>query len=174
VRRALAVIAVAVVCWACTADPYPLITPAGASDWSPAAIGEARRGAVLFLQLHPGDRIELVSAEAVGMQAGADVTFYFAPPVPNGLGGETIGDVLQPLAGATWSADPSATEGPGNDVGLIAEIVARQAGTFDIHLVRVAFKLNGGATQIKEGITQTFTVCAADPAPSACGPTPPA
>jgi len=155
-----------------SSDPYPLLTPAGAADYTSAAIGEVRRGLVLFLELRPGDRIELVSATAPGFASGADLTFYFSLPVFSGGGGTSLGDQLGPLPGATFAVPAGASMGPGNDVAVVAEITPRQAGTYDIENVRVTFRLNGGERQTKEGISQTFTVCAADPAPASCGETP--
>ena len=158
---------------ACTsADPYPLVTPAGASDYTAAAIGEERRGLVLLLALRPGDRIELVSASAPGLAAGADVAFLFSLPVVTGGGGTSLGDQLGPLPGATYGVPGEATTSPANAVAVVAQVTARQPGTYAIQNVRLTFRLNGGEPQTKDGISQTFTVCAADPAPTSCGPSP--
>jgi hypothetical protein len=156
----------------CSADSYPLL-PQGSSEWHPAAIGSPVRGVVLYLQPRPGDRIELISAEPVGILTGAESHFYFSPPVLDPDGSRTIGEKLLPLAGARVSVDSGASPGSSNDVGIVVEITAMKAGTYTLTGVRLHFRLNGGSEQVKEGITSVFTLCADDPAPENCGPTPP-
>ena len=158
----------------CSGDPYPLLSPPGASSWAPAAIGMPVRSVVLDLQPRPGDRVEIIGAEAVGTLTGTDVRFYFSPPVVGSDGTRTIGERLEPLAGARVAVDAVASPGPDNDVGIVMELTPRTAGTFSVTGIRLHFRLNGGPEQVKEGISQLFTVCAADPAPANCGPTPPA
>src|SRR5690348_5460017 len=132
-RRAAFLAVLALTLCACTsADPYPLVTPAGASDYTAAAIGEERRGLVLLLALRPGDRIELVSASAPGLAPGADVAFFFSLPVVTGGGGTSLGDELGPLPGATFSVSGTATTSPTNDVAVVAQLTARQPGTYAI------------------------------------------
>jgi hypothetical protein len=171
VRRLFALFVVLVLA-GCSADSYPLL-PQGSSEWHPAAIGSPVRGVVLYLEPHPGDRIELVSAEAVGSLTGAKIHFYFSPPVLDADGSRTIGEKLLPLAGARVSVDAGASQGPVNDVGIVVEMTAMKAGTYTLTSVRLHFRLNGGPEQMKEGITSVFTVCADDPAPENCGPMPP-
>jgi hypothetical protein len=169
-RRLLGLVLVAVAAAACAADRYPLLTPAGATQWSPTALGTPVRGVVLYLQPRPGDRIELVSAEAVGLRAGADVAFYFAPGIRGANGSITIGDRLEPLPGAVVAVDAAASPRPGNDVGVVVELTPRVPGTFEVSSVRLGFRINGGSVEIKEGITETLTVCAGDPTPTECAP----
>jgi hypothetical protein len=156
----------------CTADSYPLLTPAGGSEWSPAAVGSPARSVVLYLEPRAGDRIDLISAEALGNLASADVHLYFSPPIPMSGGGTLIGSRLEPLAGASFAVDPTASAGPANDVGIVAEITAKSAGTYSVTSVRLHFRINGGPEQVKEGISGYFTVCAAVPAPSKCEASP--
>jgi hypothetical protein len=154
----------------CSADPYPLRAPAGASQWSPVAVGAEAEGVVLYLELKPGDRMELISAEAVGLPAGTTATFFYAPGTPSVGGGWTIGDVLEPIAGATLSTDASASPGPGNDVGVVAKLSSSVAGFFELTNLRLSFRINGGQVQTKEGISVTLGICVADPAPTTCEP----
>ena len=170
-RRFVALLVVLVVA-GCSADSYPLL-PQGSSEWHPAAIGSPVRGVVLYLQPRPGDRIELIGAEPVGILTGAKTHFYFSPPVLDPGGSNTIGEKLLPLAGATVTVDSGASPGPNNDVGIVVEMTAMKAGTYTLTGVRLHYRLNGGPEQVKEGITSLFTLCADDPAPENCGPTPP-
>ena len=156
----------------CAADPYPLLTPAGASDWVPTAIGRSVRGVVLYLEPRPGDRIELVSAEALGVGPEAGAKVYFSPPVHGGDGSVTIGETLGPVPGATAGVDAGTSPGPGNEVGLVVELTPTVAGTYAVSGVRVSFRVNGGPVETKEGVSMDFTACADDPVPSSCGPTP--
>jgi hypothetical protein len=171
-KRLLAV-PLLVVLAGCSTDPYPLLSPPGASTWNPAAIGTPVRNVVLYLQPRPGDRVEIIGAEAVGTLAGTDVRFYFSPPVLRADGSRLIGDKLEPLVGASVAVDPHASPGPDNDVGIVLELTAKTTGTFSVTAIRLHFRLNGGPEQVKEGISKLFTLCAADPAPKDCGPTPP-
>jgi hypothetical protein len=156
----------------CALDSYPLLSGGGASQWAPVRVGSSTRGVVLFLEPHPGDRIELISAEPVGSLAGARVRLYFSRPVLLADGSRSIGDKLEPLAGATVSVDPNASPGPENDVGIVVEVTPATSGTFSLTAIRLHFRLNGGHEQVKEGISTTFTVCAANPAPTDCAPSP--
>ena len=81
IRRALLIGLLLASVAACSVDPYPLRTPAGASQWSPTLIGEPVRSVVLYLQPRPGDRVELVAAEAVGQLNDAEGRFDFSPPM---------------------------------------------------------------------------------------------
>ena len=83
------------------------------------------------------------------------------------------GEQLEPLAGASFSVDPRASAGPDNDLGIVAVLTPRVAGTFTLTGVRLRFRLNGGSEQTKES-AMTFTVCAADPGPPStdCEPRP--
>jgi hypothetical protein len=168
----LAALALLVILAGCSADPYPLLSPPGASSWSPAAIGMPVRSVVLYLERRPGDQVEVIGAEAVGTLTGTDVRFYFSPPVAGSDGTTTIGDRLEPLAGARVAVDAGASPGPANGVGIVMELTPRTAGTFSVTGIRLHFRLNGGPEKVKEGISQFFTVCAADVAPTNCGPTP--
>jgi hypothetical protein len=153
------------------ATGYPLLSQ-GSESWHPTSIGAPVDVVVLYLQPNPGDQIELLSAEPVGVAAGADVAFFYSPPVHRPDGGLVIGDRLEPLAGVTFGAPADASPGPGLDVGVVGRMTARLAGTYTLTGVRLRFRVNGGQEQVKEGITEVTTVCAGSPSP-ACGPTPP-
>ena len=149
-------------------DPYPFHggpPPAGQS--TAAALDQPVPAVVAFLELRPGDRIELLGADAIGVADGATVEFFFAPPVFGADGGMTIGDKLEPLAGAVAQA-VSASPGPNNNVGIVARMTASKPGRYDLTGVRLRYRLNGGAEQTKEGIDVIFTICADDPAPADC------
>ena len=168
--RWLVLVPVVMILGACTSDSYPLLTPAGASEWAPTTVGRPVQGVVLYLELRPGDRIDLISATPIGTLSGADVRLYYAPHVPMPSGGWMIGEKLEPLPGASVIVDSGASPGPGNDFGFVAEVTPQAPGTYTISTVEVHFRINGGSEQVKTGISQDLTVCAADPAPSDCGP----
>ena len=157
--KPLLVLPLLVILAGCSADPYPLRSPPGASSWSPAAIGMPVRSVVLYLEPRPGDRVELIGAEAVGTLTGADVRFYFSPPVVGSDGSRTIGEKLESLAGARVAVNAGASPGPDNDVGIVMELTPRTAGTFSVTGIRLHFRLNSGSEHVKEGISQLFTVC---------------
>lgn len=167
-RLALAVLAAAVAgCSVVPGDPYPL--PNGPSQaWvtAPATIGEPVQTVVLWLNARPGDSIELLSAEAVGVASGATVTFYFSPPM-EADGGTVVGEKLEPLAHAVFSNEGTSIA-PKDNVGIVAEITADQAGRYQLDAVRLTYRLNGGAQQVGEGIDAVFIVCADDPKPDEC------
>ena len=154
----------------CAADSYPLLTPAGASQWAPTRVGEPVRGVVLYLQPRPGDRLELLTAAPVGQLDNAEWIFYFSPPVFDPADGTTtVGEVLQPLAGSVIEPRPTTTDGPENTFGIVFELRPRVADTFSLTDVVLTFRLNDGPVVKKQGISQTLTVCADDPLP-ACEP----
>ena len=149
-------------------DPYPLPSgPPNAGINAPAAVGSAVPGVVLYLTPRPGDRIELISAEAIGVAAGADVQFYFSPPVLHPNGDRVVGEDLRELPGATFSNETEA-QGPDSMVGIVAEITAHEPGRYELTAVRLRYRLNGGDDQVREGIDAIFTVCADDPEPASC------
>jgi hypothetical protein len=160
--------AVAVVVIACAADPYPL--PSGlphAGQRSPATVGQPSQAVLLYLNVRPGDRIELVGAEAEGTLAGAIVQFQLSRPVLEANGDHVIGKDFEALPGAQVTA-VTASPGPDNTVGIAAELTAQQPGRFAITNVRLRYRLNGGGEQVGEGIDVVWTVCADDPAPTDC------
>ncbi|HYI67888.1 MAG TPA: hypothetical protein VEW95_13285 [Candidatus Limnocylindrales bacterium] len=155
-------------CSMLTSDPYPLPSgPPNAGMTAPAAVGSGVPGVVLFLTPRPGDRIELLSAEPIGVAAGADVRFFFSPPVLHPNGDKVIGEDLQELSGATFSNE-TGIEGPDSMVGIVAEITAREPGRYQLTAVRLHYRVNGGDEQVREGIDTTLTVCADDPKPASC------
>jgi hypothetical protein len=150
-------------------DPYPLLTPPGAASFHPARLGVSVAGVVLDVQVRPGDSIELVSAQPVGLADGAVATFYFAPPEPMPGGGLMTGDTLEPLPGAVFTPRPGASYGPDTGFGIVAVVTASRAGRYTLSGVRLTFRINERAAETKEGITELFTICADDPAPASCG-----
>jgi hypothetical protein len=152
----------------CGADTYPMHGgPAGGSMYAPAALGQPIPGVVLFLRIRPGDLIELLSAEPVGVADGATVEFFFSPPIIGADGSHVVGDKLEPLVGAVAvAAEPS--DGPGNTVGVVAQITATKPGRYTLTGVRLRYRLNGAAAQFDQGIDVTMTVCADDPKPADC------
>lgn len=149
-------------------DPYPL-QGAGASQWNPVGLGKPTQAVVLSLELRPGDRVELLGGETIGLPAAVRPTLYLSRPVLHANGDRVTGEVLEPLAGAVIEAPASAAPGPDNAVGIVAEITPTSPGTYQLTSVRLRFRVNGGFEQVREGISVTWTVCAADPVPS-CEP----
>jgi hypothetical protein len=149
-------------------DPYPMSAGTGASQSNPAAVGRAVPAVVEYLEPKPGDRFELISAEPVGLAAGARITFYVSRPVVKDDGTRVIGEAREPLAGAVIETPAGASPGPDNAVGIVGEITPEQPGIFELTAVRLHFRLNGGAEQVREGISVVWTVCADDPAPTDC------
>ena len=95
-----------------------------------------------------------------------DATFYFSPPIQDGED-TVVGEKLEPLAHAVFSNDGTSID-PKDNVGIVAVITADKAGRYQITKVRLHFKLNGGAEQVREGIDTVFIVCADDPKPTEC------
>ncbi len=149
-------------------DPYPL-QGAGAAQWNPVALGKPTQAVVLSLELRPGDRIELLGGETIGLPAAVRPTLYLSRPVIKPDGTRLTGESLEPLAGAVIEAPASAAPGPDNAFGIIAEITPASPGTYQLTAVRLRFRVNGGGERVREGITTYWTVCADDPAPS-CDP----
>jgi hypothetical protein len=122
---------------------------------------------LIYMNVRPGDRIDLIGADAVGTLDGATVRFLLSRPVIEANGDHVIGKDFEGLAGATVTA-VTASPGPDNTVGIAAEFTAQQPGRFEVTNVRLRFRLNGGPEQVGEGIDAVWTVCADDPAPADC------
>lgn len=153
---------------ACAGEAYPLPSgPPHAGQRNPAAVGQPTRAVLIFLSLRPGDRIELVGADAVGTLDGATVKFLLSRPVNEANGGRVIGQDFEDLNGAVVIA-ASASPGPDNTVGIAAALTAQEPGRFEIENVRLRYRLNGGREQVGYGIDVVWTVCADDPAPADC------
>jgi hypothetical protein len=150
-----------------SSDPYPMPADQGSSRSDPATIGAPTQAVVLFLEPRPGDRFELLGAEAVGL-VGARTALYLSRPVINAVGDRVIGEVLEPIAGAVIEAPAGASPGPEHAVGIVAELTPDQAGIFELTAIRLRYRINGGAEQAREGISVLWTVCADDPAPTTC------
>jgi hypothetical protein len=168
-RLALGIAAIVLVVAGCAApDPYPFHAgPAHASQASVARIGEPARAVLLYLEVRPGDRIELLGAEPIGSFEGADVRTLVSRPVVEDDGSLTIGDAFEELPGTVlMAASPSA--GSGNTVGIGVELTARRPGRYEIDGLRLRYRLNGGSDQTREGTDVVLVVCADDPAPSEC------
>ena len=175
-RRGLVAIAVALLLAACArdADPlpsgdaYPLPSgPPNAGQLNPAAVGQPTHAVLIYLSVRPGDRIELVGADAVGTLDGATVKFLLSRPVIEANGDSVIGKDFEDLNGAVVTAATASPEAD-NTVGIAAELTAQRAGRFEITNVRLRYRLNGGGEQVGEGIDVVWTVCADDPAPADC------
>jgi hypothetical protein len=158
----------ALVAAGCTTDPYPLHPgPPHAGQRNPARIGSPTQAVVLFIEIRPGDRLEFVRAEPIGVGEGATVTFHFSPPILQSNGDRLTGSSLEPLEGTIADAATSSA-GPANTVGIVAELTPGRPGRFTLTAVRLHYRLNGGQEQVREGIDVVWTVCADDPAPATC------
>ncbi len=179
-RRALPAMALtlALLLAACTGDAYPLPSdppdayplpsdPPNAAQLNPAAVGETTNAVLIYLEVRPGDRIELVDAEAVGSLDGATVRFLLSRPVIEPGGVSVIGKEFEDLDGAVVTA-ATASPGPDNTVGIAAELTPGRPGRFEITSVRLRYRLNGGNERVGEGIDVVWTVCADDPRPADC------
>lgn len=167
-RRGLGALALALALAGCVGDPYPLPSgPPHAGQRNPAAVGQAMRAVLIYLQVRPGDRIELVGADPIGSLDGAAVRFLLSRQVIEADGTHVIGTEFEPLAGAIVTA-ATASPGPDNTVGIAAELTAERPGQFEITNVRLRYRLNGGDERVGEGIEVIWTVCADNPAPSDC------
>lgn len=168
---------VAIALAGCAGDPYPLpVGPPHAGQDSPAAVGEGIPAVVLFIQPRPGDSIEFLAAEPVGVNGGAAVEFFFSPPIVQADGSTLIGDRLLPLAGAIASAPnmpADASPDPGHTIGIVARMTASRAGRYLLSNVRLRYRLNAGPEQTRAGIDVLFTICADDPRPTDCAETAP-
>jgi len=122
---------------------------------------------VLTLTIRPGDRIELLSAEPVGVGDAATVSFLLSRPVFHPNGDSVIGEEVETVNGAQL-ASVSASPGPANEVGIVAEATAVRPGRYELTSVRLRYRLNGGAEQVGDGIDVTWTICVDDPAPTTC------
>jgi len=160
--------AVALTVMACSADPYPLPSgPPHAGQRNPASVGQKIHAVLIYLNVRPGDRIELVSADAVGTLDGTTVQFLLSRPVIEANGDHVIGKDFEDLPGAMITA-VTASPGPDNTVGIAAALTAQRPGRFEITNVRLRYRLNGGSERVGEGIDVVWTVCADDPAPTDC------
>ena len=167
-RRLLVAMAAALVVTACSDDPYPMPSgPPLTAQRSPASLGQPSHAVLIYLEVRPGDRIELVGADAVGTLDGAEVRFLLSRPVIEANGDHVIGVDFEDLPGAVVVA-ATASPGPGNAVGIAAELTAERPGRYEITNVRLRYRLNGGGEQVGEGIDVVWTVCADDPAPVDC------
>lgn len=153
----------------CSTDPYPMpADPPNSRGYGPASVGMPVYMTVLYLEPRPGDRIELLGAEPIGVEAGAEVEFFLSRPVQTPDGDRTIGEQREPLAGAVIETDAGASAGPDNSVGILAEIVADRPGRYELSSVRLRYRINGGNERISEGIDTVLTACVDEPAPTTC------
>jgi hypothetical protein len=167
-RRAFLATVLAVALAACGGESYPLPSgPPGATLRSPAAVGRPTRAVLIYLEVRPGDEVELIGAEALGSIEGASVRFLVSYPVIDPDGDYVIGDEFEPLEGAIAAAT-SPMRDPRNTVGIAAELTAAQPGRFEIDNVRLRYRLNGRPERVGEGIDVVWTVCVDDPAPADC------
>jgi hypothetical protein len=169
-RRALLGLAMVLLLSGCSTDTYPLPSGSGSSGSSPLAVGDSRPVVVLYLNVRPGDRIELLGAEAVGSLDGATVSWLISRPVIHANGDHVIGESFEDLDGALLTG--STASGADNTVGVAANLTAERPGRYEITDVRLRYRLNGGAEQTGEGISVRWTVCADSPAPATCGDPP--
>jgi hypothetical protein len=77
-----------------------------------------------------------------------------------------FGEQVEPLEGAQIIG-PSASSGPEDLVGIVAELTALRPGRHELTSVRLRYRLNG-REHVGEGTDLIFTVCADDPKPKEC------
>jgi hypothetical protein len=150
-------------------DPYPLPAGPGASQWNPATLGQSTQAVVVFMEARPGDRIELLGAEQIGLPPDVRPTLYLSRAIPQADGSWLTGEALEPLAGAVIETPTGAASLPEHGVGIVAQMTPATAGTYQLTGIRLRFRVNGGGERIREGVSVIWTICADDPAPS-CDP----
>lgn len=170
-RRALLIAAVTILLAACSfgpGDPYPLpADPPNVTVHNPWTVGEPIDTVLIWIEVRPGDHIELLGAEAMGSLDGAAVTMLLSHPVIEANGDHVIGAVSEPLEGAVLTA-VSASPGPDNAVGIVARMTPQRPGRYEVSNVRLRYRLNGGAEQVGEGTDVVWTVCAEVTKPADC------
>ena len=167
-RRGLLGLALAVLVAACSTDSYPLPPgPPHAGQRIPVAVGSPVQAVLIFIEVRPGDRIELLGADPIGSLDGASVTFLLSRPVIEPNGDSVIGKDFENLDGSVVTA-VSESPGPDNLVGIAAELTANRPGRYEITDVRLRYRINGGRERVGQGIDVPWTVCADDPAPASC------
>ncbi len=170
-RRALLTSVITVLFAACTlgpGDPYPLpADPPNIRQSNPAKVGEPMDAVLVWIEVRPGDHIELLGAEAIGTLDGAAVTMLLSRPVIEPNGDHTIGLVSEPLEGAVLTA-VSVSPGPDNDVGIVGRMTPQRPGRYEVSNLRLRYRLNGGAEQVGEGTDVVWTVCAELTKPADC------
>jgi hypothetical protein len=175
-RMATAVIAAIVTLAGCGVDQdtYPLpAPPPGNSVFRAVTLAEPVTEAVMFIEARRAQRVEIVSAEPIGQFDGATVELFASPLDEDASGNVVLGDERIDLEGMFIDdvADPSA-EPPGDELAIVAEVTATEPGRYVLSLVRLTYRINGAPERDGEGIDVVLTVCAADPAPSACADDP--
>jgi hypothetical protein len=155
-------------------DPYPMpAEPPGAATFHPVAVGETVTEAVLFIEARTGSNVDIVSAEAIGTLEGSTVVLTASTISEDEQGDVVIGDERVELAGLRIGdlvdarADP-----PANTVAIVAEITPSEPGRYVLSEIRLNYSINGAPERDGEGIDVVVTVCADDPAPSACDDNP--
>jgi hypothetical protein len=164
-RRGLVSFAVALTVLGCAADPYPLPSdPPNAGQLNPAAVGETTRAVLIYVTVRPGDRLELVGADAIGTLDGAEVQFLLSRPTIDANGVSVTGENFEDLAGTVVTG----ATGSDTTVGIAAALTPQRPGRYEVTNVRLRYRLNGGREQAGDGIDIVWTVCADNPAPSDC------
>lgn len=169
-RRALAMAWLSILV-GCGASAYPL-PQEPPNTWAHATVGlgEPAWTVVLYLVVDPGDRIELLSAEPVGVADGAATEFFLSPPVVMPNGDRVVGELREPLAGAVLDVAAGTSPDSVDDTtfAILAEITPTQPGRYVLESVRLRYRVNGGGEQVAEGIDSVLVVCADDPEPAQC------
>jgi hypothetical protein len=155
----------------CASEPYPRLGPPGASQSNPARVGQPVPAVLIAMAIRPGDRIELLGAEAIGSFEGASVRLLMSRAVLDASGDRVIGEEVEELVGAEFTAAPASSEFDAymNTIGIVGELTAQRPGRFEVTSVRLRYRLNGGEERVGEGIDVVWTVCADEPAPADCG-----
>lgn len=139
----------------------------GVNQSNPVALGAPAQAVVVFLEPRPGDRIELLGADAVGLPAEVRPMLFLSRPVIEADGSRTIGLDLEQLAGAVIDVPATASPGPEHAVGIVAELTPQQPGTYELTGVVYQYRINGGAPGWQT-VSVDWAVCADDPAPTSC------
>ena len=166
-RAAVAALAAVLLLAACNMDRYPIPTGPPTAEFHPAALDEPVTGVVMYIEARPGERVELIAAEAIGQLEGATVEFYSSPAVVEDDGDVVIGEQLDELEGTIIQAPPGGSADPARTVGIVAEVTAHDPGRYVITGIELTYRY-GGTERRGEGVDVVMTVCADDPAPTDC------
>ncbi|HXI46046.1 MAG TPA: hypothetical protein VNH13_07080 [Candidatus Acidoferrales bacterium] len=163
-RRVLAAVLLTGLFAACTGPG--LIVTSGGTVGAIRANAEPIHVVVAYLEAAPGARVELVDAVVVDPPAGANVGLFLSPPIQLG-GSWVIGVERDPLPGQVLTAQPDSTAGPGNEVGVLAELTPGGIGIYRLTTIEVRYRLNGGPTErVRVGFS--FSACVGYPTPAEC------
>jgi hypothetical protein len=153
---------------ACAGPPY-FTEPDTIAVGAPIELGKTVYVGPAYLDARRGDRLELVSAEAIGLDA--TIVTYLAAQVSElgeaSVGTELatperpLGEMLHPLVGYTF------TEADGT-VEVVLAIIADAPGVLTFEALRLRFRVNG--REREQRFPFGGRICFESPKPQNCDP----